>query len=738
VASTRDDVCAPALRRVETSPGVLRLQLGRLTPDDVLALAAALHGSLADERAARLLIERSEGLPLLVEELLPSVTSADGSLVPPSFAALVRERLDGLSGADRRMLTAAAVLGSVEPELLSATTGADEDDVLAALRAGSEARLLTTTGVTLVWRHALTREAVQSTLLPPEHASIARRAASALLARGGRDDEAAAVELLRQGGSSGEAVDLMLDLAERNQGRGALRTAEALLEHVEETGLRPAARTVARVRLLTASGRPEEALAVGSDALDSTSGTEHGELALQLARAAVRTGRWAEAASYVERAALPDDPRSESLLADADHGHGEVTAAARHADRAVRLATEADQPEALCEALVVRARLHRISDLDAAAADFRLAHQVATRHGLLAWRVEALSGLGSIELLTDETSSSLSEARDLAVSAGLLGHAAAADVLLLDHQLLESGPAAAEPAALELLALGQTLGLPYTLGAARHVLASAAALRGVRDDRHVHLDDPAPETREFTDAIGAFEALLGHDVTRAAELMERFVEPLLGYPAVAPLHQFGLWALLRTVVDRDGAEARATLARLPAGRRLANRGLLSYAEAVAAGRAGDAQRATAALDDGERRLSPVPWLRALARVLTLECAVADGWGDPVPLLRLTLSEHEQLGQEGLARTCRDLLRRAGAPTRRGRGSADVPDALRRFGVTSREMDVLLQVAEGASNATIAERLFLSPRTVETHVASLLRKTGAADRQELTTYVAERR
>ena len=42
--------------------------------------------------------------------------------------------------------------------------------------------------------------------------------------------------------------------------------------------------------------------------------------------------------------------------------------------------------------------------------------------------------------------------------------------------------------------------------------------------------------------------------------------------------------------------------------------------------------------------------------------------------------------------------------RRGRGSSRVPDALRRVGVTSREMDVLLQVAEGASDVPSARRV----------------------------------
>ncbi|HET6940072.1 MAG TPA: ATP-binding protein, partial [Nocardioides sp.] len=538
VASARDDMATTALRTLESSSRVLRLGLGRLDPADILALAAALHGPLVDERAARLLVERSEGLPLLVEELLPAVTSAGSDpagLVPSSFAALVRDRLDSLPTEDRAVLAAAAVLGSVEPELLAAITGATEDEVLSALRAGSEARLLTTDGSRLTWRHALTREAVAGTLVPPEHAALARRAAAALLARGGHDSEPAAIELLRQAGSSHEAVDLMLDLAERNQARGALRTAEELLAHVQETGLRQDRAAVARVRLLTEAGRPGDALAAGAEVLDVVTGDEHGELALQLARAAIRTARWSEAMSYVERAALPDDPRSESLLADAGHGRGDLAAAARHADRAVRLATALDRPEPLCEALVIRAKVNRFDDVAAATEDFRLSHQVATRHGLLAWRVEALSGLGSIEALTHETTASLTAARELAVSAGLLGHAAAADVLLLDHQLLASGPTAAEPAARELLSLGTTLGLPYTLGVAGQVLALAAVHHGRGDDlEDVIQHDLSPETQQLAEAVRAYQAVVGHDLAGATDRLDRFVGSLVEYAASAP------------------------------------------------------------------------------------------------------------------------------------------------------------------------------------------------------------
>lgn len=52
------------------------------------------------------------------------------------------------------------------------------------------------------------------------------------------------------------------------------------------------------------------------------------------------------------------------------------------------------------------------------------------------------------------------------------------------------------------------------------------------------------------------------------------------------------------------------------------------------------------------------------------------------------------------------------------------------GMSAREAEVLDAVAAHLSNAQIAGRLHISVRTVESHVRSLLRKFGAADRREL--------
>jgi DNA-binding NarL/FixJ family response regulator len=83
----------------------------------------------------------------------------------------------------------------------------------------------------------------------------------------------------------------------------------------------------------------------------------------------------------------------------------------------------------------------------------------------------------------------------------------------------------------------------------------------------------------------------------------------------------------------------------------------------------------------------------------------------------------------VADTCRSLLRRAG-----GRRAPRIPREVRAAGITAREYEILRYLGQRLRNREIAERLHVSQRTVETHVSSLLAKTGLPNRIALGRYL----
>lgn len=204
-------------------------------------------------------------------------------------------------------------------------------------------------------------------------------------------DDAHAADLLERARQPTRAAEVLVALAHRDIARGALRNAAQRLDRATTLAGDVPGLLIERVRLLTLSGRAVDALQLGSDAVDRLAGDAHAQLRLQLARAAIEAARWAAATEHVRRAGRPDDPRSLLLAADAAFGDHRGDDARNLAIRAVGAAERVDDPEVLCEALIVAAR----------------AAQVAAQHRLMPWRVEALRTLGLVELHTGLTSASL-------------------------------------------------------------------------------------------------------------------------------------------------------------------------------------------------------------------------------------------------------------------------------------------------------------------------------------------
>jgi DNA-binding CsgD family transcriptional regulator len=127
---------------------------------------------------------------------------------------------------------------------------------------------------------------------------------------------------------------------------------------------------------------------------------------------------------------------------------------------------------------------------------------------------------------------------------------------------------------------------------------------------------------------------------------------------------------------------------------------------------------------GEHRAAAAEWAELGA---PYERALALIGADEPDALLEALALLDDLGAAAVAARVRARLRQLGA-TRIPRG----PRASTRAnpaGLSDRELEVLDLVAEGLSNPEIAERLVLSARTVEHHVASARRKLGAGSRRE---------
>jgi DNA-binding NarL/FixJ family response regulator len=84
-----------------------------------------------------------------------------------------------------------------------------------------------------------------------------------------------------------------------------------------------------------------------------------------------------------------------------------------------------------------------------------------------------------------------------------------------------------------------------------------------------------------------------------------------------------------------------------------------------------------------------------------------------------------------ARAALDIL---GAPSP---GPAETSDHAPPDGLSTREVEVLRLLATGKTNRVIAEELFISEKTVASHVSHIFTKLGLSSRSAATAYAYER-
>lgn len=750
---------------------VRRIDLTRLTMEQSLELArACLDAEFLPDGLAEFVVDNAEGLPLLVEDLLADLVSA-GALVrraegwtvagplladvPRTFAQTVHRRLAALDQRAQAVVSAAAVVGRrFDWALVVGMTGYEEAEVLAALRSAVAHQILTAVETdpsqAFHFRHALTRDVVLRRLLPPERAALARSAAEVIEEQHpGLPGEwcLLAAELHRDGGRAQRAAELMLEAGRRALDSGALASAERILRRAR--AIVPSAALAdavdgALTEVLALAGKVDEAFRIGEAVLGrlgpGTDPRQRAEIRLRLARAAVTSGQWQRARTHLDAVVVTvgDDEagiRAEGLRALVALGSGEIREAERLAAPVLERAERAQSWEVVCETLELLGRCARHRNPAEAESLFERSFRTAEEHALELARIQVLHELGTIDLFETGRTDRLQAARRLATRAGALVTSAHVDL----HLGILLGHADQIQASVQCLqatvATATRLRLPDLRRVALAQLGYVLALAGRAPDAEGYIQQVLADPRDDDARVLAaglarpFLSLLDDDRAAAIRNLDAVAPALTG----ATWPQWGLRALLRAV-EADGARAALAEAEHAAGTGMPprlNRAYLGFAHAVLAGRDGDADAAADAFTAADAELG---WQSAHRRFCwrhVAEAAIADRWGEPVRWLREVLPAFEERGVRPVVASCRSLLAEVGVPVpRRGRGEARMSASLVGLGVTSREADVLALVVQGRSNPEIAARLHLSRRTVESHVARLLAKTGVARREEL--------
>ena len=770
---------APALERAHRAATLHRVQLSALTPDE----ARELLGQEVDAPGAAALYRESGGNPFYLKQLVRSVErggraaapeiALTGLEVPTAVAASLTEELESLSEIARRVLEGAAVAGDpFEPELAAAAAATSEAEAMDAVDELLELDLIRTTEVPrrFRFRHPLVRRAVYEATAAGWRLCAHERCAATLAARGvaaarrahhversAREGDMAAVTVLRDAGEA----------AARLAPESAARWFAAALRLLPQT-----ASTQDRIELLLARAG---ALAAAGHFTDS-----HEALLEAVAivppqptelRITVETwcagverflGKYEQAHTRLLRAlhAIPEATSTQSaeLLIELtlnEFYRSRYEAMHDWAARATSAAELARDPTLTAAALVMRALAAAMTGPTETA----LAHRAEAASLVdelsdaeLSLRPEAASWLAAAELYLDlyaEADEHATRAHELDRTTGR------ADPLFRLYPLLPRiwYVRGRLDEASELLdgaiEAGRLLGSPPALAGNLFNRSVIALAVGDLDLALAAAEEAAELTRDLDDGfVTAWAAVRLAGVLLEAGRADRAVEVLVDRAGGEDLahipagwRPYCLELLTRCwlALDRgDSAERASSLAediaatvQLSLATAWADRAVAALA--LYSGDTATAVERALGSADGARKVG-APIEEALSRAVAGRALAQAGENDrAVAELQLAAAALDACGakryRDEVERELGKLGHRIHRRTRPGEADGTGIEAL-----TERELEVARLVVDRKTNPEIAAELFLSPKTVETHLRHIFRKVGVTSRVELARVV----
>ena len=759
----------------------MQLELRTLTAEESRELIGDLDRALD-------LYSASGGNPFYLEQLAraldrPGVPLQEGAElplegveVPAAVAAALAEELAVVTNQSRLVLDGASVAGDpFEPELTAAAAAVTEEAVMDALDELLGLDLVRHTDVPrrFRFRHPLVRRAVYDNTPGGWRIGAHDRTARALAARGAsvtarahhvarsaRHGDLAAVAILR------EAAATSARRAPASSARwlaGALRllpdttTPEARVELL-----------IARADALAATGQFEESHASLLESLalvPEEAGTMRVRLIAACARLEHVLGWHVDARARLERSLAEfSDPRSAEAvtlmieLAADGMWRMEYQAMRPWAAHAVEHATRLGDPALMAEALAIRAVAGALTgaakdgkaDRDAAA---ELVDALADEE--IAPRLDGLAHLALAELYLDHFEAlERHAARALAIGRATgQGDIIPTVFPLLGTSLWMQGHVAEACEVLDGAVEGARL-LDNHHSLAWNLLhrAEAAFAAGEIDSALAYAEEGSELTRELGESLLSLAAgitlaravLESGDAVRAADLMlasaggrDLTLIPLSTRPRSLELLTRCLLAAGRREEAERAAQraiACAKITQLPVATAMGRLAAASLALSEDAAEAAAHAVAAAALLEETGDVFDGAFARLLAGRAFAETGRAE---EAAEEFERAAAAFESFGSARYLAAAERELRKLGRHIHRRTRPADADAGI--GSLTGRELEVARLVVDRKTNPEIAAELFLSQKTVETHLRNSFRKLGVSSRVELarTVEVAER-